>query len=314
MATTDADLEVDFEAIDRLKADDKAKTAPPPEITVESVDIAPDKTAPEVLSPDLGIEKLKKQLDDEKQARIDAERRASASAESERQARTENQSTQLDLVTNAIATVTQANDVLESKYADALSAQDFAAAAKINREMTGNAAKLQQLEQGKVNLERAPKPTVRAPADPVESFAARLSPRSGSWVRAHPEFVTNPAKNRQMLAAHEMALAMGETADSEEYFKSIEHTLKIEPARATNGAAHEEDREIDPMAQTAKPVTVRKAAPAAAPPSRSGGGTGSKPNTIRLSSDEVEIAEMMGMSPEEYGRQKMALIKEGKLN
>ena len=43
-------------------------------------------------------------LEDEKLARQDAERRAAESAEAERQARTEKQGTELDLVTNAIAT------------------------------------------------------------------------------------------------------------------------------------------------------------------------------------------------------------------
>jgi hypothetical protein len=35
---------------------------------------------------------------------------------------------------------------------------------------------------------------------------------------------------------------------------------------------------------------------------------------VRLSSEEREMAQMMGMTPEEYGKNKLALKREGKLN
>ena len=63
----------------------------------------------------------------------------------------------------------------------------------------------------------------------------------------------------------------------------------------------------------AKPV-ARKAPPPAAPSSRAASnGTGGR-NTVTLTREEREMASMMGMSPEEYGKNKLALKKEGKLN
>ena len=56
------------------------------------------------------------------------------------------------------------------------------------------------------------------------------------------------------------------------------------------------------------------AAPAAAPVSRSGTASGTRPNVVRLSSEEREMASMMGMSPEDYARNKIALKREGKLH
>ena len=317
MATTEADISVDLDVADAAKAAKAAEAAkkatPEPVIEVVKADETPKPADVPILTPDAGLEKLKKQLEDEKSARIAAERQAAESAEAERQARTENQGTQLDLVTNAIATVTQANDALEGKYAEALAAQDFAAAARINREMSGNSAKLLQLENGKAALEKAPKPQIRVAADPVEKFASQLSPRSAAWVRQNPEFVRNPTKNAEMLAAHQLALARGLKADTDEYFTSIERTLDLaKPAIVRT----ESDPADDPMADAAQPSAApsRKAPPAAAPVSRSGNGTGSRSNVYRASAAEVEAAEFSGMSVEDYIRNREALKKEGKLN
>ena len=192
MSTPTEEIKIDLDAADaenakketnRAKSDTKVTDSETIEVVKADSEVKPESR--EVLTTDAGLEKLKKQLADEQAARADADRRAAEASRSEAEARGEVQTTQLDLLKNAIATVTQANDQLEEKYAAALAAQDFAAAAKINREMSGNAAKLLQLENGKTALEKAPKPTPRAQPDPVEEFAGRLSPRSGAWVRAH---------------------------------------------------------------------------------------------------------------------------------
>jgi hypothetical protein len=161
---------------------------------------------------------------------------------------------------------------------------------------------------------------VRAPSDVVEEFVSRIGaefPKSREWLRSHPEYVRDAKLNRKMLRAHEDAMDDGIKADTPEYFQAIERTLGItKPPTNGSGASHD-----DPMADAATEVTPtpeqkpqRRAAPAAAPVSRSGGGTGSRPNTVRLTPQEVEMAEMMDMSLEEYARNKVALQKEGKLN
>jgi phage I-like protein len=66
------------------------------------------------------------------------------------------------------------------------------------------------------------------------------------------------------------------------------------------------------MAETAK-VTQRRSAPPSAPVSRSGSAPGSRPNVVRLSNAEREMANMMGMTDMEYAKNKQALQKEGKL-
>jgi len=321
MSTPTEEITVDIDAADaeaaRKAAEAAKKTANGadiPEIELESAAPEPARPTKTELTPTEGIAKLQKQLDEEKAARIAAETRAHEASQGEVAARTDVQKTQLDLVTSAIERVTAANDTLESQYADAMTAQDFKAAAKVQRAMSDNSAKLAQLEAGKSALEKAPKPTLRAAVDPVEQFTANLSPPSAAWVRAHPEFVRDKLKNQQMIAAHQIAVARGHKADTPEYFGSIEKTLDLTPPAARPDIPDEAD---DPMADAAQPVngTGRQAAPAA-PVSRSssGNGGGSRPNVVKLTPAEVEIAGNMGMTVEEYARNKVALKKEGKLS
>jgi hypothetical protein len=253
------------------------------------------------------LDALKAQLEEERKARLEAQRRASEAEYSAYEAKGEVQDTSLHLVSNAIDTVIQNNNILKANYRDAMAMGDFDTAADIQSEMSSNAAKLLQLEQGKQALENQPRQPAPTPyvADPVEALASQLSPRSADWVRRNPQFATDPRLYQKMLAAHNLAMADDIPADSDDYFAAIEDTLRIR--------RQDNSDDYDAMADAAKP-TQRRSAPPAAPVSRSGGGGGSKPNRVTLTAAEREMASMMGMTPEEYGRNKLTLQKEGKLN
>jgi len=280
-------------------------------IVVEKADDKPaDNAEDKAADPDPAdnaLEALRQQLDNERKARIQAERLANEERRTAYQAQAEVHDSNLHLLTNAIETVAQTNAILKANYRDAMAASDFEAAAEIQMEMASNSAKLHQLEQGKQALESTPRAEAPKPyvSDPVEALASQLSPRSADWVRRHPEFATDQRLYSKMLAAHNLAVADGIPADTDDYFASIESTLRIN---------HRAEPAPDAMAAAAKP-TQRRSSPPAAPVSRSGTGTGgSNPNVVRLTADEREMATMMGMTPEEYGRNKRALQKEGKLN
>jgi hypothetical protein len=266
-----------------------------------------EEKTPEADPVDNTLDTLKAQLEEERKARQEAQRRASEAEYSAYEAKGEVQDTSLHLVSNAIDTVIQNNNILKANYREAMAMQDYDTAADIQSEMSSNAAKLLQLEQGKQALENQPRQAAPAPyvADPVEALASQLSPRSADWVRRNPQFATDPRLYQKMLAAHNLAMADDIPADSDDYFDAIEDTLRIR--RQDNSG------DYDAMADAAKP-TQRRSAPPAAPVSRSGGGGGSKPNRVTLTAAEREMASMMGMTPEEYGRNKLTLQKEGKLN
>jgi hypothetical protein len=295
-------MSIEDNAEDRLELDLGDDPKPAEDIIVEkSEEKAPADPVEDTL------EALKKQLEEERKGRQEAMRRASEAEQSAYAAQGEVQDTSLHLVSNAIDTVRQNNNILKSNYREAMAMQDFDTAADIQAEMSANAARLLQLEQGKQALENQPRQPAPKPyqADPVEALASQLSPRSADWVRRNPQYATDPRLYQKMIAAHNLAMADDIPADSDDYFDAIEDTLRMR--------RQDNSRDYDAMADAAKP-TQRRSAPPAAPVSRSGGGGGSKPNRVTLSAAEREMASMMGMTPEEYGRNKLTLQKEGKLN
>jgi hypothetical protein len=100
-----------------------------------------------------------------------------------------------------------------------------------------------------------------------------------------------------MFRAHESAVDHGYAPDSDAYFQFVENRMGISESRQ----------------QPASAPVQRKASPPAAPVSRSGNGTGSRPNVVRLSSEQQEMAKNLGMTNAEYAAQVVALRKEGKL-
>ncbi len=259
--------------------------------------------APEIVKPEEGVDELKRQLDAERARRVDAERKAHEAGERERMARNDKDDSDIQLVANAIQTLNRDSEILKANYAMALKNGDFTKAAEINSEMNETAAQLQQLNNGLEAMRAKPKAQPQPPrsSDPVEAFAAQLTPRSADWVRAHPEFVKDARLNRKMIAAHELAVADGYTPDTDGYFSAIEQTLKV---------GQRAQPEEDAYASAAKVTQRRDAAPAAAPVSRGGS---NRSNVVRLTAAEREMAEMMNMKPEDYAKNKMALQKEGKL-
>jgi hypothetical protein len=252
------------------------------------------------------IETLKAQLERERNHRIAAETRANEAASREVYARNEVDTTNLQLINNAIHMVKGNTEALKAEYAQAMENGEFSRAADIQQGMADNAAKMLQLEEGKAAAEQQPKRAPPAPqsqgsGDPVEDFARRLSPRSGDWVRRHPQYATDQRLFNKMVAAHNLVTADGIAADTDEYFREVESILRVQPA----------EDEGDASSYQQSQVTQRRASPAAAPVSRSSPGDR---NVMRLSAEEREMAQMMKMTDEEYAKNKLELKRAGKLN
>jgi phage I-like protein len=188
-----------------------------------------------------------------------------------------------------------------------LATGDYDQAAEIQEQMIINQSKLSTLENGRKAKEEAPKiaPVVSQSNDLVENLASQVTPESAQWLRQNKDHLNNPKKLDRAMRAHADALDDGIIADTPEYFRYIENRLGISKAQA-------EEYE-NPMSDASKPVT-RRSAPPAAPVTRSGTGTGTtRPNVVRLTSAEREMAAMMQMTDQEYARNKIALQREGKM-
>ncbi len=273
----------------------------------DTIDVRVDDNAKKrTIEPEEGINDLKMKLEQERSGRIEAERQARRATEVAVEAKNEVQDTNLHLVKNAIDTVKRNNDILKYNYSEAMAVGDYTKAAEIQESMSMNTSKLMELERGRSHMESAPKyevPQQQRPSDPVEALASQLSPRSADWVRRNPQCVTDPRMYQKMVAAHNLAMADGYQADSDDYFGFVEDTLRISK-RVDIGYD-------DPMSASAK-VTQRRSPPAA-PVSRSGTGTGSRPNVVRLTKAEAETAKDLGMTEQDYARNKLLLQKEGRL-
>lgn len=297
-------LILELEPLENEKATDEIKVE-----AAEEPSSTPEISEKHEISAEEGIRELKFKLEEERLARQEAERRMKQAAEQANQAKSEVDDTNIRLIDNAIETVKGNQLTLKRSYAEALARGDHDEAADIQLQMSEVALQKMQLEQGKTAYEMRMKETKQAlPVndDPVEMLAGQLSQRSADWVRAHPEYARNPTLYQKMIAAHNLAMADGLKADTDDYFNSIEETLKIR-----SRAPIQEESALSSAAAPSK----QRAAPPAAPVSRSPTtNSGTRPNVIRLTAAEREMADMMGMTDQEYARNKAALIKEGKLN
>jgi len=302
MSEKDENLEIEIEN-DEIAQNEPVVVEKEPEIEPKSE-----------IEPDEGIQDLKLKLETERQARYEAEKQARMAEERAYRASTDVHDSNLQLVRNAIETVKVTSDNLKRAYSEALSVGDYEKSAEIQEAMSLNAARLMELERGRVAMENAPPPSAPAPQqpiDPVEALASQLSPRSGDWLRRNPQCATDPRLYQKMVAAHNLAVADGYAPDSNDYFDFIEDTLKIN-RRQTSQSPRTQTEDDEPLSSASKPVQ-RRSAPPAAPVSRAGTPTGQRPNQVRLTRQEAETARDLGMSEEEYARNKMLLQKEGRL-
>ena len=275
------------------------------DVVVEAEDKAPEVEVkddkPAELSAEDALAELQRKLEAAEATAKAANERAQQAERQAAEARNAASDTDLQLVIGAIDSVKRENEIAKANYRAAMSTGDYDRAAEYQEMLSTNAAKLLQLENGRVALENKPKERP-VPADPVEAFAAQLTPRSADWIRQHPQCVTDPRLQQKMIAAHNLALADGIRPDTDEYFAAVEGTLGMKRAVEAPQAAE------SPLSSASKP---KASPPPAAPASRDAGG---RSNVVRLSAEEREMASMMKMTDQEYAKAKLALQKEGKLH
>jgi hypothetical protein len=303
----DDDLKIELEPLENEKADEiivaKAEDEPKAEAKAQKEAEIP---------LELGIQELKRKLEEEKNARIAAETTAKQAHDNLKTARSEVDDTNLKLIDNAIETVDRDVLLIKQNLKSALAEQNVDAIVELQSELSKAIGRKDSLEQGKTAYEQKMKEIKSAPApvaDPVEALAAQLTPRSAAWVRSHPEYARDKRMFDKMIAAHQLTVSDGIQADSDEYFQNVESILKIRKPEPKVETEHEESA----LSEASAP-TQRRSSPPAAPVSRAPAtNSGNRPNVVRLTSAEREMASMLGMTDKEYAKNKVDLIKEGKM-
>jgi len=290
--------------LDDAKIDDSPEIEVTDEAKIEKKSEKAE-TAHEI-EPEEGIQELKRRLEAEKQARIEAERRAHLANQQVTKAYSEAKDSNYQLVVNAIETAKGRADILKNAYRESMAVGDYDKAAEVQQAMIENDRQLSDLKRGekvmKAEKEKAEEPSIEPmprDIDVVEQMARDVSPKSAAWLRDNREALQDTRNIRKMFRAHEDALEDGIQADSHEYFSFIEQRLGI----------HKSEETSDPMSAAAAPAPRRSAPPPAAPVSRGG----QRPNVVRLSREQAETAKMMGMTESEYAKNMLALQKEGKI-
>ena len=277
------------------EAEKAVKDEPEVEVTDEK---SAEETPKAEISPDEGIQELKKKLDMAEQARKDAERRAREAQMKAQRADGEVKDANYNMIVNAIETVKGRGAALKAAYAEAMNVGDFAKAAEVQEALATNANQLADLKKGekaiKEQLEAAP---VEPPkGNVVDQIISQVSPKSAAWLNANRELVHDDRSVRKMFRAHEDAIDEGIEPDTEDYFQFVEGRLgKAKPPES-------------PLSEAAAPK--RAPQPPPAPVSRS---TTPRQGVVRLTREQADTARMLGMTEQEYAKNMLALQKEGKL-
>lgn len=309
MADTEEQIEVVFDDVE--KKQDQSKDD---ELKVEVSDEKPEEPAKkepvETIAPEDGINELKKRLEIEKLARQEAEKRAYDATKLAKQASSETKDANYQLVVNAIETVKGRSDALKKAYAEAMSVGDYEKAATVQEALAVNASQLSELKRGekamKEQMEEAEEASKIRPVDPpkgdiVDQLAAAVSPRSAAWLNSQRDHIRSERDVRKMFRAHEDAVDDGIAPDTDEYFDFIESRMGIRQSR--------EEAEESVMSAASAPAPRRPSPPPSAPVSRGS----QRPNVVRLTREQVEMAKMMGMSEADYAKNMVALKREGKI-
>jgi hypothetical protein len=301
--------EQDHVEVELDKPEETKKDEPEIEIIDEKAAKEPEIEKAPIIEPQEGIQELKKRLEAEKAARIDAEKRAREANFHADRARDNAKDANYQLVVNALETVKERSDALKAAHKEAMSVGDYDKVAELQEAMSINAYQMNELKRGERALKeqmqaeeeaakRQPPRQAELPGDIIEQMAQTVSPKSASWLLKNKEHLSGEREIRKMFRAHEDAVDDGLKTDSDEYFSFIESRLGLN-----------KQVEEDVMSEAAAPAPRRAPQPPPAPVSRSP----QRSNVVRLTKDQAEMASMLGMTDKEYAKHMLDLRKEGKI-
>lgn len=239
------------------------------------------------------IASLKSRIEEADAARNEADKRTKVEAEARAKAEAElaqGRSHIADTEANAVAhglfasqiQVTNAKAEIKAAFENG----DATALADAQERLGRAAAEVRDYERLKTDMARKPvekvepRQTQQQPRDVNEMIdAMQLLPAERTWLKAHPETLMDRSRNIELDAAYIKATRKGISRGTPDYFKFLETELGFSPENDMN----------DRNTQVSAPVT------------RNGGSSGGlRPNQVRLSPQQREMASMLGLSDKEY--------------
>jgi hypothetical protein len=287
------------------------KAAPPPE----------DPTEDELSSYDekvqARIKKFTRGYHDERRAKEEALRERQAAEDYAKQVYEENKRLQQQLATGSKAYIETSKSAAEAelvaakkRFKDAYDTGDSDALAEAQAEVAQATLKLDRATTMKP-IEVEDKDFQHAPQH--QSQTPSISPRTQKWVKANSDWwgVDDEMTMTAMGLDKKLAREYGPSyVGSEEYFRTIDRTMRKRfPEHFEDAQSHEDDetppRKTSEPAEEETPRRATKPATVVAPASRS-----TPPNRVKLKASEAAIARRLGVPLEQYAKQ-VALLKRG---
>lgn len=227
--------------------------------------------------------------------------------------RNDRESAEYNSVLTAIAAEQSNLEKAEADYTAAASAGDWAIAAKAQRAMSLASARLDRLEEGKQAYDSRREEPRREPdrQPPQQQLAAQpsfedriagLPVAAQTWLRKHPEFITDPTKTAEIGSVHDYVLKRkGVQQFSAAYFDALDTEFGFKTP----------EPQPEPVAT---PQIQRRSVPMSAPVSRDVPGATGQRNSrnITLTAEERIIARNSFTAPDMTNEQKELLYAQNK--
>ena len=284
-------------------------------VTEEADDAAVD--------PDEEIASLKKKVADaearaesEAQKRKEIESRSVTSVDQQEQAEQARLQAQEEKMAADLTVVERDVKDLTRELTEAIEAGDIGKQVEINDKLLDVKIKKKQITEAQQYTERlkpqrkeywerqrgeAARKAERVESDKPYFNPDEFTPKALAWVDKHPEFKTSKEFNAKAIRAHYSAVGEGIAEDSDEYFAFIDKKLGF------TDEGDDTEVVVEPKKVVAKKVVndppAKKKVQSQLPPSRDSGTVTTRQTGTRikkLTADEVEHAQISGMTNEEY--------------
>lgn len=269
-------------------------------------------------APD-GIEELRRQLEEQRQARENAERERDQLRQARQQDQVEVADSRLLVIDSAITTKEGELAAVKAKIKTAMEAGDYDAQVDAQAELAQITLDLKQARTGKARLEHEieeGKNAASTSGDPLERTIKdnHMHPKAASWLRSHREYHDDTALNRKLMQANFYALGEGAELNSDRYFELLETKLGMRGAPEVQ----QEQQFEQPSRQTSAPsAPVTRSAP------QNTIGAEIYPGVVHLGGDKYkvsqavrEIAEASGITVKQYieNAQKLSRGPDGQMH
>lgn len=271
--------------------------------------LTPPKESDDVLALKKQIEAYKQAEKSQRDALAAEQKRAEEAIRRETELRAENLQSQYDTIVNAIEAAKYEAEAAQGELEKANINGDTKAQVDAIRRMSRAEANIAKLEDGKLAYETKfqqekdrPKNTDNGgvPTDPFERAIHGLPQNVQSWLRSHPEYMTNSRLNISMQKAHFDVEDEGHAFGSPAYMEAMEVHLGLRQ-KPKAGATVDNDRgnEGDSQPITRQVVTQ-------APPSRESVSTSTgKPSStkVTLTPAQREAAKFSNIDEVTYAKE-----------